>query len=110
MSIQRIKHKRGDTFEVLCSYTTDDGTPINLDTEGATIASQIRTSTDDLVVDLTVQISDQSTAPGEYRLRALDTSDWPVADLRWDIEYSYGGVVSSTDTVIIAVREDVTHG
>lgn len=110
MNTQRIKHKQGDTFEVLCMYADCMDIPINLTAAAIVVTSQVRTATGDLVSDMTVAVSDQNVDPGEYRLRVLDTSDWPVAELRWDIQYAYDNVIVSTETLVIAVQEDVTHG
>lgn len=108
--MQQINHKRGDTFEAQCTYTDANGAPVSLDTVGLIAKSQIRTSSGDLVEELVFTKFDQSARPGEFSLRSMDTNDWPIAILQWDIQYTgIDGTVSSTETLSIAVEIDVTR-
>ena len=111
MNIQIICFKRGNTFEAQVAYTDENGVPVNLDTEGITVTSQVRTEAGTLVADLVVTPSDQGVSPGEYTLYKADTDTaaWPLEQLRWDIKYSAAGVVISTETIRINVQEEATH-
>lgn len=107
----KIQHKRGDTFIAECIYQDDDGEPINLDETNTTVASQIRTVAGDLVATLTFTPADQDIEAnvGKYTLRADATQSWPVGPLLWDIQYSDGDEIASTQTIQILLVEDITR-
>lgn len=103
--MQKIHHKRGDTF-FLANRLTQDGAPIDL--TGWSVRSHVRDG-DTLVKALTYAVV--LAADGQYSLTAApaDTEDWPVKTLHCDIEYtSPGGTVTSTETFLIVVIKDVT--
>ena len=103
----QIKHKRGDDFVLAARVTEDDGaTPINL--TGWTIRAQIRTSTDALVAEIDVTVTD--VADGRYTLIAAGTDGWPLGVHRADIEYiDQAGRVISTETFWVPVERDETR-
>lgn len=97
-----IAFKRGDTFEINC----DVGQSI----VGWTIRSQVRDDADNLVLALTVTVTDSAT--GLYKLSATpaQTALWPANPLLCDIEYTdSSGFVSSTETFTIDCRKDITR-
>lgn len=103
--MQKIHHKRGDTF-FIANRLTQDNAPIDL--TGWTVRSQVRDG-DTLVQSLTYAVA--VAADGQYTLTApaASTASWPVKTLLCDIEYtSPGGTVTSTETFQIVVIRDVT--
>lgn len=98
--------KRGDSFLMACVYK-EGNEPY--DVTNFTIRSQVRSSSDELVQELTVTKADQSTDPGAFVLSAGVIDSWPVDLLRCDIEFSEEGTVRSTQTFMIPVVEDVTR-
>lgn len=101
----QIKFKRGDTFNLTCTYKVD-GVPSSV--ADIDIDSQIRNQRDSLVEDLTVT---KLVGTGEFTLSATanETSLWPITVLRCDIQFSHGGSVRSTQTFEISVLEDITQ-
>lgn len=103
----RTEIKRGDTFVRTCT-ARDSATGPFIDLTDWAIASQIRDENDVLVAELDVVPVDLSS--GAYQLKGEITQDWPAKMLYWDIQYTDpGGRVSSTQTVEVLVRPDVTH-
>lgn len=101
-----IEHKKGDTFEVTCTYENDAGAPVSLD--GITITSQLRTPAGALVADCTATVT--SVPNGTFTLLVADTSSWPVAKLEFDVQYALtGGRIISSETVNVHVVKDVTR-
>lgn len=97
-----IAFKRGDTFDINC----DVGQSI----VGWTIRSQVRDDADNLVLALTVTVTNSAT--GKYRLSATaaQTAIWPANPLFCDIEYTTAAsVVTSTETFIINCKKDITR-
>lgn len=96
--------KRGDTFSYATTLTTPFGTPLS--GVAAQMASQVRDGEDLLIAILTII----ETTPGTYVLSCADTSGWPVGNLFTDIQYvDAGGTITSTETLVISVTEDVTR-
>lgn len=99
--------KRGDTFSIGCKFRNSDN---NLqDLTDFTIRSQVRTKVNrDLVSELPVVVSNQTTNPGEFAI-ITSTSDWPVGLMLLDIEFITGNVKVSSETVSLQVVQDITY-
>jgi len=80
------------------------GNPVSMD--GATVASQIRTTTGTKIADLTITLSD-----GTLTLRSSDsTQGWPLGVAQIDVQITLpGGHVISTSTANIVIVRDVTR-
>ena len=100
-----IDIKRGDTLGFYANLTDTAGEPLT--GKAAVLRSQVRTSFGTLLAEL--PITEDSETPGRYYLRA-DTEEWPTGTHLCDIELAEGGVVSSTETFKVLVKEDVTCG
>ena len=101
-----IEHKVGDTFSYVGTAVLVDisGNPVSM--AGATVASQIRTTTGAKIADLTVTLSD-----GTLTLRSSDsTQGWPLGVAQIDVQITLpGGHVISTSTANIVIVRDVTR-
>lgn len=101
MSNQKIPFKRGDTFSL-------EATAIGEDITTWTIQSQIRDNSGTLISELDITKTD--AANGKYTLtHDGSTSSWPLKMLYCDIQYTVGGVISSTETFRIEMIEDITR-
>jgi hypothetical protein len=107
--------KRGDTYLLTCTYKID-GTPVSL--TGKTMRAQIRTRRGDLVAELNATAAvDQGANPGQFTLTPVDpnTSGWQAGTYERpdfhliDIEITDGGTITSSETFIQPVIEDVTR-
>lgn len=98
--------KQGDTFTVYLDYAID-GVPDVF--SASQLASHVRDRNGSLLSVLTI-VADNGT-PGRYIGEALpvDTSKWPVGDVYFDVKRTVGGVVTSTDTVVIPVAKAETR-
>jgi hypothetical protein len=97
--------KRGDTFSFIAAIANSSGTPLT--GEASNLSSQIRNKSDKLYATLTIT---ETTTLGSYLFLTNDTLDWPCGvDLYLDIQYTKGGVITSSETIIIPVEKDVTH-
>lgn len=103
--MENVKIKRGDTADFSATLTDSLGAAIT--GKATNLKCQFRDVDGNLVKELTVSESD---TPGTYIFRAGDTSGYPAGEqLYCDIQYTDAdGIVSSTDTFSITVREDVT--
>lgn len=111
MTATTSSFKRGDTFLLACKYK-EDGIAKAITTE--TFRAQIRDAyAGSLVADLVCTIdSDQVANKGKFYLSLSDpteTKNWAApATLVTDIEISNGGVVISTENILIPVDIDQT--
>jgi len=103
--MQVVTHKRGDTFIPSCTYLDSDGLPADYTALAITIKSQVRAPNGTLVANLTVTAG---VGVGEFVLEGLSTQNWPVGDLRWDIQFTQGSHIFSTQSAILRVSDDVT--
>jgi hypothetical protein len=106
--VKEVRTKRGDTFSLSCTRTTQAGVPVNL--TGYQIRAQMRDGADALVYAFTPTIT--NAAAGEFVLSApaSTTETWTPARYVVDIEFtSPNGVKDSSDTFIIQVVPDVTR-
>ena len=100
--------KRGDTFQLGCLAKDSDGQPEGL--SGVTLRAQARSAmSGQLVAELVIGKSDQSTHPGEFAISAISTDAWPLGMLLIDVEQRVGQAVASTETLKLTVIEDITH-
>lgn len=95
----RIEHKRGDTFAPTAQFCQDGGEPASL--VGYTVRSQLRDAGDALVHEFQLEITDAPA--GLYRFLPVNTSVWPLGELYMDIEYTQGGMVTSTELIEVLV-------
>ena len=104
--MQNIKIKRGDTADFSATLTDNLDNPLT--GKAANLKCQFRDEDYNLVKELTIT---ESEVPGTYIFGAGDTSGYEVGNILCDIQYTddVDGVVSSTDTFSITVKEDVTH-
>lgn len=106
-----ITHKRGDTFDqtIVLPDSIADGEMV-----GWTGTSQLRTARGALVADLAVSWPDDPVRRN-VRLFFADTTGWQLSDPHalhvMDVEFvrTSDGYVRSTDTMTVAVIEDVTR-
>jgi hypothetical protein len=111
--VATVKHKRGDTYTLNCTYTDADG--VGIDLTSYTINSQARSnaSATSTLFDVTsgsgITLTDATN--GEYTLTvaASETESWTPGKYIQDIEYVTGGVVKSTETFKLEVEADVTR-
>lgn len=103
------KHKRGDTFDRSGTINVlQNGLPL-LDLTGWAGMSQMRNGRDALVVQFDFQWLDATRSL--VRLSApAGTDTWPLGEGFIDIQLtSPGGVVVSTNTMVLEVVKDVTR-
>jgi hypothetical protein len=79
-----ITHRIGSTFELQCQYTNAQNVPVDI--TNIAIRSQIRDATNNLIANCVITIAD--FASGRFTMRVNDTSNWPVAKLSQDIQYT----------------------
>jgi len=103
--MKQIKFKRGDTFNLTCTYKVNG---VATSVSDIDIDSQIRDNRGALVQDLAVT---KLVGTGEFTLiaTATETAEWPTSVLRCDVQFSEGGFVRSTQTFDISVAEDITR-
>jgi hypothetical protein len=103
-----FEHKRGDTFDFsgFIEVETPDG--VLNDLTGWTAKSQVRTIHDVLVANLEVTWLDIET--GKIRVRAQDTTAWPLCEAEIDIQLtSPGGDLVSTKTNRFEIVRDISR-
>lgn len=104
--MEKIEIKKGDSFSPLIQVAEDNGSIINI--AGWSILSQVRDRLDTLIDTLTV--SNKNNSAGTFNLVATNTSNWPVGELFWDIEYTnQQGIKVSTETILIKCNKDVSR-
>jgi len=109
MTITIPSTKRGDDWSLVGVYKEND---VGVDITNYTIRSQLRDANMNLVCELTVTKSNQTTTPGGFVLSipaGSDTSTWPIGLLVSDIEFlPPGGKKKSTETFQVPVVDEVT--
>ena len=104
--MQKIFHKRGDTFLPACTYLDPvTGLPAALP-GGTTVKSQVRTPKGDLVGNLAYTAS---AGVGQFTLESGSTVGWPTGTLQWDIQFTQGSHVFSTQTAALELSADNTQ-
>ena len=112
MSPARINHKRGDTLVFAAQLLGEDGAPAaNFD--AYSIRMQFRDAHKNVVASLEIGNGITIENVGEARYSGIVgadvTADWAIGPVRADIEYNVAGIVSSSETILIVVEEDVTR-
>lgn len=103
--MQKVTLKRGDTFLPTCTYLDASGMPAAYAGLGISIKSQVRTRANQLIGGLTVTAG---VGVGEFILESGSTQNWPTGELLWDIQFTQGGHIFSTETAVLVVSDDVT--
>jgi len=103
--MQKIFHKRGDTFIPACTYLNASGVPTAYAGLGISIKSQVRAPDGKLIANLTVTAG---AGVGDFTLESGSTQNWPTGELRWDIQFTQGGHIFSTQSAALVVSDDVT--
>lgn len=100
-----ISVKRGDTLAFLVRRTNDDGAPRT--GEASKLKSQVRNK-DVLIGEFMIT---ETITPGDYlfEIAAEDTAKWAVGKYNFDIQFTNGTFVQSSDTFIIIIEKDVTR-
>lgn len=114
MSQPTITFKRGDSFFIGLQALNNNMQPVDM--SSVSLSASIRTLGSELVDDLVCEWVNRSE--GSYELWASGdgrTSDWPVGELKLDIQYSQvlstgRNLVRSTKTVFINLVKDVAQG
>lgn len=103
-----IKHKRGDTFRQHILEQNPDGSPVDI--SGWIIASQLRYPDGTLAATAVISILDAEGGSYEVLVPDSVTVGWELGGLYWDIQRTdTGGDVTSSDTVLVKVQEDITQ-
>lgn len=101
-----IKHKRGDTLIWGADCASDlTGYAIKMQIRKANVATPLA----DLSIGAGIEITDIATGKYTIRVEANATKDWPVGQAQFDIQYTVGAVVASTETGAINVIADITQ-
>lgn len=102
-----MKHKRGDTFDIIA--TIPQNVPAGY-FAGWEVASQIRDPNNRLVADLVAVWADDTTTRN-LRLTCVDTATWPLGSLEMDVQFKNpaNGHTVSTSTITITVVRDITY-
>lgn len=103
-----IKHKRGDTFRKQVLEQNPDGSAVDI--TGWIIASQLRTPEGTLAATAVISVLDAEGGSYEIWVPATTTAAWEIGLLYWDIQRTdMGGDVTSSDTLMVKVQEDITQ-
>ena len=97
------KFKRGDTFSLVAKITDADGKPVT--GIAADLRAEIRNGQDVLRAECVIA---ETTVAGSYSLTVADTTGWLIETLYLDIQRTTGGVVASSETIVIPVEKDIT--
>lgn len=99
-----ISVKRGDTLRIDGTRTDSTGTAVSL--SGTTVeAEMVRGSLRETLTTAVI-----SAAAGTFRLTldAADTADLQIGMWDCDVQFTGGGIVSSTETFQITIVADIT--
>jgi hypothetical protein len=99
--------KRGDTFAFTADLT-DTATTLPLTGAAADLRCEGRHyMTDTLICEPAVA---ETVEAGTYLFTVADTTEWePGARIYFDIEYTDGAVIASTETFYCDVEADITQ-
>ena len=104
--MQKIFHKRGDTFLPTCTYLDPVTKLAAAMPVGTTVKSQVRTMKGDLVGELAFAAI---AGLGQFTLESGSTVAWPTGTLAWDIQFTQGSHVFSTQTAALELSADNTQ-
>lgn len=97
-------HVRGDTFSVLHLRQQKDGTARDL--TGYQIHAELQHRAGQLVEVLAVTILDQASHAGEFVLSVPDTAAWPLARLRYKIQFTDPqGVITTSGCIDLRITD-----
>lgn len=92
MGDKPLKIIRGDTFYASATYTDPDDVPVNLTTAGITVEAFARNPDGTAEIELTVDLANQATDPGEFIVTG-DTAEWVPESPRganvWNVRLRY---------------------
>lgn len=104
--MQEIQIKRGDTLYLVCTYTDNNDTPIDL--TNVSIEVKVMSSTKQHMTSLVITKLDQVTNTGKFTITSPVGYQLPIGKHYFDIQYTESGFVQSTETMNLTVIEDVT--
>ena len=96
----KIVIKSGNTFNLLCSYTDENGLPLSL--SQSVITAKVKDANKSFVVSLTPEIL------SEYSFRLTPPTDLPVGVFYTDIRLTENNVVRNSDILQINIIDVVT--
>jgi hypothetical protein len=94
--------KRGTTFAATVTYTPSAGGPANLLT--TTVASSI-IDAEGTTYPCTITMAVDGLS---FVASVADTTQWGLGNARWDVKFTYGGVVFYSETMRLSVIDQVT--
>lgn len=97
-----ISLKRGDTFSINLQFEDAAHVAVQPDT----VSCHLRDSELALIEVLTLTPTGET---GEYTLSSPDTTAWPVEDLQMDLEVVVNGIIVSSSTQTVRVKQDITY-
>lgn len=106
MSTHRLPGiKQGVAFSFYADYSFNGAAEVF---PASDLTAQVRSESNGLLTQLTI-VAD-GVVPGRFiaSATAAQTLTWPVGDVYFDIKRVSGGVVTATDTVVLAVARRVT--
>lgn len=107
MSLPRLLGiKQGVNFTVQLDYSFNAIPEV---VDPATLSAQVRTINGTLLSQLAIT-ADPLAVVGRFFAKATpaQTAVWPVGDVYFDIKRTTGGIVSATETCVLAVTKKVT--
>ena len=96
----KIVIKSGNTFNLLCSYTDENGLPLSL--SQSVITAKVKDANKSFVVSLNPEIL------SEYSFRLTPSTDLPVGVFYTDIRITENNVVRNSDILQINIIDVVT--
>ncbi len=96
--------KRGTPLALTLTLQQDDGTPVDL--TGATLESQIRDQSGNLVASPLLNVTDAAAGGISYLANSDDT--WPIGTVSTDVRVTIGGVPFFSWTLLVDVQLPVT--
>ena len=98
-----LSHKKGDSFVGTFTSMDADGLPDTAPPSAFT--SKFKTKNGQELSTATIAAG---TDPGTYTYTVLNTDNWPVGYVYFDIKRVYGGLTSHTKTAIVQVVQTIT--
>lgn len=98
-----IEFKRGDTLSFIVTMKDENDIAMT----GLTLQSQIRRTSGQLV-DTFIITETATTGDYSFVVPASRTKLFPIAGLVFDIEWTQGDIVQSSETYTITVLKDIT--
>ena len=111
MSGLRIDHKQGDTIVWDCHYTDDIGGTVDITTYDLKCQARLKNNMSTIlftVSSLDNTIDKYAPTNGNFKI-TQSTTDFPIGVYQVDIQYTFSGIVKSTETFELNIYEDVTQ-